>query len=232
MKWDYVIRSFVGLLYPKLCEACGTMLNVHEEVLCLGCLHNMPFTGYWDSPDNPAERKFWGRVPVEHACALFFFKRDSRYRKLVHSLKYHGKKNVGVALGRMLGERLKASPLYQSIELIIPVPLHPKKQWKRGYNQSEMIARGLSQATGWKVNTTALSRGFYTDTQTRIARMDRWDNVSDVFRLTHPEVLKGKQVLLVDDVLTTGSTLEACITQLQKVEGCKISVATLAIVPH
>jgi ComF family protein len=223
-----IIRNFFGLLYPKLCEACGNTLNAHEDVLCLSCLYHLPRTHYWNEPGNPAEQIFWGRAPVEHACAFFFFGKGSRYRHLLHKLKYGQRPEIGIALGRLLGEELKKAPFYQTIDTIVPVPLHPKKQYKRGYNQSEKIAAGIAQATGWTVNRSALVRTAFTDSQTRKSRIERWENVSNVFLLKDPDALKNKQVLLVDDVLTTGATLEACILQLQRAEGCKISVATLA----
>ncbi|MDR2361686.1 MAG: ComF family protein [Prevotellaceae bacterium] len=231
MKWSLIARSFLGLLYPKLCEACGTTLNTHEEVLCLRCLNLLPRTNFWNEPDNPVDRIFWGRVQIEHACALFPFVKGSRYRKLIHSLKYHGKREIGIMLGRLLGQELKNSPFYQTIDTIVPVPLHPKKQYMRGYNQCEQIAIGIARATGWAINTTALSRQIFTNTQTRrISQINRWVNVSEVFHLNDPDVLKNKHILLVDDVLTSGSTLDACATQLQKIEGCKISIAVLSYI--
>ncbi|MDR0729892.1 MAG: ComF family protein [Prevotellaceae bacterium] len=231
MKWSLIVRSFFGLLYPKLCEACGTTLNTYEEVLCLRCLGRLPRTNFWNEPDNPVEQTFWGRVPIEHGCALFPFVRGSRYRKLIHSLKYHGKWEVGIMLGGLLGQELKKSPFYQTVDTIVPVPLHPKKLHMRGYNQCEQIAIGIARVTGWAVNTTSLSRRIFTNTQTRRrSRINRWENVSEVFYLSDPDALKNKHVLLVDDVLTSGSTLDACATQLQKVEGCKISIAVLSYV--
>jgi ComF family protein len=230
MKLATILRHFFGLLYPKLCEACGCTLNEQERICCLSCLYHLPRTGYWKEPGNPLEKLFWGRVPIEHACALFFFGKGSRYRKLMHKLKYKGKREIGVELGRLLGKELKNAPLYQTIEMIIPVPLHPKKLRLRGYNQSEQIAKGIAQITGWEVNTSALIRTRFTETQTRKSRQERWDNVADAFALQDAAALTNRRVLLVDDVLTTGATLEACILQLQKAADCKVSVATLACV--
>jgi ComF family protein len=228
MKSSHLIRYFFGLFYPKLCEACGDALGVQEDVFCLSCLYRLPRTNYWAEAGNPVEQVFWGRVPVEHACSLFFFGKGSRYRKLLHKLKYDGKREIGIALGRQLGMELKNAPLYQSVELIVPVPLHPKKQYRRGYNQSEQIAAGIAQATGWQVDTASLIRTVFTETQTRKSRVERWKNVSEVFLLQNAAAVAHKHILLVDDVLTTGATLEACILQLQKAEGCTVSVATLA----
>ncbi|MDR3134190.1 MAG: ComF family protein [Prevotellaceae bacterium] len=228
MKFTTVLRHFFGLLYPKLCEACEGALSGKENICCLSCLYHLPRTNYWKEPGNPLEHLFWGRVPVEHACALFFFGKGSRYRKLIHKLKYKGKREIGVELGRLLGRELKNAPLYQCVDTIIPVPLHPKRLRRRGYNQSEEIAAGIAQVTGWEVNTSSLSRTRFTETQTRKSRQERWENVSGAFALQDAAALANRHVLLVDDVLTTGATLEACILQLQKAKNCKVSVAALA----
>jgi len=229
MKFRQIIRHFFELFYPELCEACGCSLNVHEKIFCLSCLYHLPLTNYWKEAENPVEQLFWGRVKLEHVCALFFFGKGSRYRNLLHKLKYNGKKEIGVTLGKLLGRELKDAPFYASVNVIVPVPLHPKKQHKRGYNQSEQIAKGIAEATGWELNTTALIRNMFTETQTRKTKMERWENVAEVFSVKMPEELKNKYVLLVDDVLTTGATIEACAKKLLEVEGCKISVATLAV---
>ena len=229
MKPMQIIRHFFGLIYPELCEACGESLNSDEKTFCLSCLYHLPRTNYWNEDKNPLEQMFWGRVKLEHVCALFFFGKGSRYRNLLHKLKYKGQTEIGVKLGQQLGQELKISSLYDSINVIVPVPLHPKKLYKRGYNQSEQIAKGIAQATGWELNTTALIRNVFTETQTRKTKMERWENVAEVFSVKMPEELKNKHILLVDDVLTTGATIEACVARLLEVEGCKISVATLAV---
>lgn len=197
---------------------------------CLRCLYRLPRTGYWSEPDNAVERAFWGRIPVERGCALFFFDKGSRYRTLLHKLKYKQRKDIGLTLGKMLGRELLESGNYQTIDTIVPVPLHPKKQYRRGYNQSEQIAAGIAQVTAWEINATALIRTTHTETQTRKTRLERWENVSRVFRVREEAALRNKHILLVDDVITTGATLEACATQLLKVAGCRVSVATLAMV--
>ena len=230
MRFSTVIRHFAGLFYPELCEACGDSLSVHEKVLCTSCIYHLPRTNYWKEAGNPMERLFWGKIRLEHACALFFFAKGSRFRKLLHKLKYNGKKEIGIALGRRLGMELKAAPFYQAIDLIIPIPLHQKKLRKRGYNQSEQIAAGMAATTGWKLDAESVTRNLYTETQTNKSRMERWENVSEVFVVKYPERIKGKHVLLVDDVITTGSTIEACAARLLEVEGCSVSVATLACV--
>ena len=230
MLWVEFIRNFTALLFPKHCEACGCALRGNEQVLCLSCIYHLPRTNYWKEAGNTIEQLFWGKVRIEHACALFFFDKGSRYRKLLHKLKYNGKREIGVELGRRLGMELKNAPLYQSIETVIPVPLHPKKQRKRGYNQSEQIACGIAEVTGWRIDSKSVTRNIFTATQTRKTRMERWENVAEVFTVTQAEALTGRHVLLVDDVITTGATIEACAQQLLHIDKCKVSVAALACV--
>jgi ComF family protein len=194
------------------------------------CIYHLPRTNYWKEAGNAIEQLFWGKVRIEHACALFFFGKGSRYRNLLHKLKYNGKTEIGVEMGRRLGMELKNAPLYQTIQTIIPVPLHPKKQRKRGYNQSEQIARGIAEVTGWSIDNKSVTRKIFTDTQTRKTRLERWKNVAEVFTVTQAEALTGKHVLLVDDVITTGATIEACAQQLLHIDNCKVSVAALACV--
>ena len=225
-----LLQQFIALLYPRLCEACGASLHRHEDVLCLHCLYHLPRTGYWKEAGNKVEQLFWGKIKLEHACALFFFNKGSRYRRLLHKLKYKGKKQIGVELGRRLGMELNTAALYQTIDTIIPVPLHPKKQRIRGYNQSEQIAIGIAETTGWILDTQSLCRQEFTETQTRKNRLDRWQNVAEVFTVKHPDAVRGKHVLLVDDVITTGATIEACAQHLVNIEGCRVSVAALACV--
>ncbi|MDR3180925.1 MAG: ComF family protein [Prevotellaceae bacterium] len=230
MLWAELIQNFTALLFPKHCEACGCALRGNEQVLCLSCIYHLPRTNYWKEPGNAIEQLFWGKVRLEHACAFFFFGKGSRYRHLLHHLKYNGKREIGVEMGRRLGMELKNAPLYQSVDVVIPVPLHPKKQRKRGYNQSEQIARGIAETTGWAVDSKSVIRNIFTATQTRKTRMERWENVAEVFSVAQAEALTGKHVLLVDDVITTGATIEACAQQLLQVQGCRVSVAALACV--
>lgn len=225
-----LIQQFIALLYPRLCEACGTSLHHREKVLCLNCLYHLPRTGYWDEAGNNMEKLFWGKLNLEHVCALFFFNKGSRYRHLLHKLKYKGRKNIGIELGRRLGMELKSAVLYQTVDTVIPVPLHPRKQRRRGYNQSEQIAIGIAEVTGWPLDTQSVCRRQFTDTQTRKSRLDRWKNVAEVFAVKNAGAVKGKHVLLVDDVITTGATIEACAQHLVNIEGCRVSVAALACV--
>ncbi|MBP5589990.1 MAG: ComF family protein, partial [Bacteroidales bacterium] len=198
-------------------------------LLCLDCFFNMPRTNYHLEKDNPVEKLFWGRCKIEKASAFSFYTQDSRIRKIVHSLKYKGMKDIGPMLGKMCANELKSSSFFEDIEVLIPVPLHPSKLRQRGYNQSELIVEGISEATGISVDTTSLSRSMFTHTQTRMKIFDRWLNVEGVFCVHDYSAINGKHILLIDDVVTTGSTIEACVNELVKGENVRVSVLTMAV---
>ncbi len=220
-------QDFIGLFYPELCSACNASLYEQEKVLCTRCLYELPRTDYHKQPGNPVEQIFWGRVPIERGAAYFFFLKGSKYQKLIHSLKYHGREDIGLEMGRLFGAELAAEPDFLKPEWIIPVPLHPKKLKNRGYNQSQLIAQGLAEKLPGTLKTEVLKRKVFTQTQTKKGRYERWENVEDVFDVVDPERLEGKHVLLVDDILTTGATIEGCAQVLHKVANVKISVVTL-----
>ena len=216
------------MLFPKNCEACGRVLTRSEEVLCFDCLFELPRTYFCRELDNPVRQLFDGRMRVEKATALFSFQKGSKFRKLLHSLKYNHKPEIGVLLGKELGAEMLSSGNFSDIDYIIPVPLHPNREKKRGYNQSERIAAGISAVTGIPVLVGMLVRNDDTKTQTKMNKEERWQNVSGKFSLTDADRLKGCHVLLVDDVLTTGATTEACGSVLLMVDGLKLSIAVLA----
>jgi len=200
----------------------------NENLICTECYVVIPRTDYHNIPDNPVVQLLWGRCTVEKAAAFSFYNKGSRMRRLIHNLKYKGIKEVGMELGIIYGSSLKSSGFTEGIDLIIPVPLHPSKKRKRGFNQSEVIAEGISASTGIPVDKTSLIRTSKSDTQTKRSRYERWINVEGIFSLSDYEILRGKSVLLVDDVITTGSTIESCANELLKTEGIKVSVAALA----
>lgn len=220
--WD-----FVSLFYPERCAACKSSLIHQEKVLCSKCLYELPRTNYHKFTENPLEQIFWGRVPLERVTAFFFFVKGSKYRKLIHQLKYQNRPDIGQELGRLFGSELASEPAFLEPEYILPVPLHPKKEKKRGYNQSKTIADGLATFLPAKVRSDMLIRKTFTETQTRKGRYERWENVEEVFGVTHPDELNGKHILLVDDILTTGATIEGCAQVLHKAAQVKISVVTL-----
>ena len=219
--------DFVSLLYPDICLACGHSMVKGEEVICIRCMMHLPKTNFHLDPINPIIKHFWGKVPVHAATAYYYFHKGEKVQHLIHALKYQGKPEVGHKIGRMLGAELKASELYKDVETIIPVPLHTDKLRKRGYNQSEQLAIGMAEA--YKTSSVnLLHRTKHTETQTRKHRFERYENVNKVFEVNDPPALYNKHILLVDDVITTGSTLVACAEELLKVSGTKVSIAAMA----
>lgn len=222
------IDALIGLFYPSVCAACGNTLFKWEDTVCMRCRGFLPKTGYEMNEDNPLARLFYGKVKLKAVTACFFFSKEGKVQHLIHELKYKGNADAGLFLGRELGKSIKEAPLFQGIDYLIPVPLHPQREKKRGYNQSMVIARGISEATGIPIGAEFLVRSVNTATQTRKTREERWQNVKDIFEVKKPERLAGKYVLLIDDVLTTGATLEACALRLSEVPGISISCATAA----
>jgi len=222
--WD----DFISLLFPRLCHGCGSHLMRNENLICMECYVLIPRTNYHLLPDNPVARLFWGRSFIEKAAAFSFYNRGSRIRNLIHNLKYRGIKELGYELGRIYGSSLRSSGFTNGIDLILPVPLHPSKKRKRGFNQSEIISAGISATTGLVVDVTILVRAGASATQTRRSRFDRWTNVEGIFSVTDHEAIRGKHILLVDDVITTGSTVESCANELLKAGDVKVSVVALA----
>jgi ComF family protein len=224
-----ILQDFLSLIYPRTCVACGNSLWKHEKTICTLCLHRLPKTLYHLDPDNNVIRIFRGRIPVEAAAAFYFFSRGTRVRHMIHQLKYKGRKDVGVFLGEKYGRDLRDSSLFRGIDTIVPVPLHRRKQAIRGYNQSEQFAIGLGMSMGLPVDGYSLWRMKGSETQTRKSRYSRWENVSELFGVRNREKLEGKHILLVDDVITTGATLEACAQALLTVPGVRISIASIAV---
>jgi ComF family protein len=222
--WD----DFISLLFPRLCHGCGNHLMRNETLICTECFVIIPRSGYHLIPDNPVEKIFWGRCAISKAAAFSFYTRDSRIRSLIHHLKYKGVKEVGYELGRIYARSLKSSGFLDDIDIIVPVPLHPVKKRQRGFNQSDIISQGISEVSGIPFDTGLLIRKTVTKTQTRKSRFDRWTNVQDIFSVKDYEKLRGLHILLVDDVITTGSTIEACANEILKAEKTKVSVVALA----
>ncbi|MBK7712665.1 MAG: ComF family protein [Bacteroidales bacterium] len=221
--WD----DFISLLFPRLCYACGDHLLRNENIICTSCYVTIPRTNYHRQPDNPVARLFWGRCLVEKAAAFSFYARGSRIRNLIHKLKYSGVKEIGFELGRIYALSLKSSGFTSDIDVIIPVPLHPSKKRIRGFNQSEYIASGIADVTRLPVDLYSLERIELSATQTNRSRYDRWTNVEGIFRVADLGPLRGKHILLVDDVITTGSTIESCVNELLKVENVKVSAIAI-----
>lgn len=220
--------DFLSLLFPRVCQSCGERLVRNERVLCMACLADIPFTSYHSERENNLEKELWGRCYVEKAAAMCYYRRDSKVQKLIHSLKYYGIREIGIYLGEYYGSILASSGFTDDVDIIIPVPLHPAKERKRGFNQSKLIAEGLAHATGITIEDKVLRRAEKSLTQTRKSRVERWENVEGIFETRDERCIAGKHILLVDDVITTGATIEACALSLSKIEGVRVSVAALA----
>ena len=178
--------------------------------------------------DNPVEKLFWGKIPLERATSYFLYHKGSNFRHILHLLKYEGRSDIGRTMGRFIAEEIAGSGFFDGIDAIVPVPLHPRKLRARGYNQSECLASGIADVTGIELDVQAVKRCVHSQTQTRKSAYERWENVAGIFRVDHPERYAGKHILLVDDVLTTGSTVTACADAFAGVEDLRISVLTLA----
>jgi len=224
-----MLKDLINLLYPAQCLACGNVLYQNESLVCLECLFHLPKTNFHNDPSNAVCKLFWGRAKVHMATAFLFFTKAGKVQQLIHQLKYCKKPEIGVYLGKLFGKELSRSPCFQDIDVIVPVPLHPRRIKVRGYNQSDQIAFGLSQTMNIPVDTTSFIRRTETETQTRKNRFSRWENVKEVFAVVNESMLKNKHILLVDDVITTGATIEGCIRKLTAIEGARVSVVSLAI---
>lgn len=200
----------------------------NEKVICTSCQYSLPFTNFHLQPDNIVARQFWGKVNLQAAYALYYFTKGGKVQNLVHHLKYKGMQQIGHVAGNIAGGQLVKNEIFYSADVIIPVPLHNKRLKQRGYNQSTCFAEGLARKLNAIVDDSSLVRIQATETQTKKGRFTRFENMQEVFSVIHPEGLKNKHILLVDDIVTTGSTLEACAAELLKIEGVKLSIATIA----
>ncbi|CAG0967027.1 MAG: ComF family protein [Bacteroidetes bacterium] len=223
-----MIQYLIDLIYPNICIACNKNLSTNEKRICSRCYLKLPYTRFAEEKDNAIEKIFWGRVPIEAAMALFYFNKGNRVQSILHQLKYKGNFEIGIDMGILAGNELKTSTRFANLNLITAVPLHSQKKKQRGYNQSEMFAKGIAKATCVSTDFSVIERTIYTQTQTQKSRVERLNNVEKAFFIPNPEKIKNKHILLVDDVITTGATLEACAACLQKVNGVKISIAAIA----
>lgn len=221
-------NDVIGLLFPNLCNACGLSLYHGENVICTHCLYDLPYTDFHIHQQNLVAKQLWSRLPFEAAMAMLYFKKGTKVQNLIHNLKYNGKTEVGQKLGSLLGKKLTLSEYYKDIDYIIPVPLHKRKERIRGYNQSAYIADGISEVINVPVNKMMLLRNKITETQTRKSRFTRYENMLSVFEVVDTVALKNKHILLVDDVITTGSTIEACGNSLLNIGIKKLSIAGVA----
>ncbi len=221
--------GFWQLIYPDLCVACEAELPRPGACFCISCHLKLTPSDMYRLPENEFTDRFWGRIPLTGAAAMYYFTRKSPIQHALHELKYRNRPDVGIRIGRAFGQLLRQAPHFQTVDAIVPVPLHPKKERLRGYNQSAMFGQGIAEAMEIPQLPHALMRALFTATQTRKKRMDRFQNVEQVFVVKKPALVEGKHILLIDDVLTTGATLERCAEILIQVPGVQLSMATIAI---
>ncbi len=224
-----LISNFLGLLYPNLCLICGENLLKSEQQICLKCLSEIPRTNFHLQKDNPVEKRFWGKADIQKGTSFFFFTKGSPFQKLLHELKYRDNKDIGELMGKYAAVDLLTDETFCSVDYIVPIPLHPKKYAKRGYNQSELICNGISKIFDKPVDTKSLIRKKETSTQTKKTVFERYENTAGIFEVKNKETFENKHILLVDDVLTTGSTIEAAIQAIKQCEGVRVSIFTMAM---
>lgn len=221
-------EPLVSLFYPVCCGGCNTPLFSHENAVCTNCIENLPRTAFLDDPENEVEKIFWGRVPVLAAGSFLYFVKGGILQNMLHQLKYKGNTDVGIELGRLAGEALLKSERFNAVDCVIPIPLHEKKLKKRGYNQCSFIGEKIAGVLGADYNDFSLLKVTHNESQTRKSKFQRWLNVKTIFEIAEPEAIQNKHVLLIDDVVTTGSTLEAAAQKLLSVEGVRVSIFTVA----
>jgi ComF family protein len=222
------LADFVSLIFPQLCAACKAGLMANEHLICTDCLYNLPQTNFHTQRDNIVAQQFWGKLKIEGAYSLYYFNKGGKIQNMMHAFKYNGMQGIGNLLGNIAGKQLAQSTVFNTTDIIIPVPLHKKRLRERGYNQSACFADGLAEKLNATVDIDNLIRTVATKTQTHKSRFARFENMKEVFAVARPQDLMNRHVLLVDDIVTTGSTLEACGMELLKIPGLKLSIATIA----
>jgi len=229
MKIKSLLANFVSLLYPELCVVCGEPLMENEKFFCFVCFLKLPKTQYHLIPENQAVERLAGKISLVKASSYFYYNKGGIAQKVIAEIKYKGNQNLGKWIGNYLAKDMILSGFFQGIDFLVPVPLHRSKEKKRGFNQAEKIAEGIAQVTKIPIEANNVIRIKANTTQTQKGVFERWKNTQNLFHLKNPELFKGKHILLIDDVLTTGSTLEALAQNLLESKEVKISILTLAI---
>lgn len=222
-------NSLLDLFYPPVCMMCGTLLQPKEEILCRDCIEKLPRTEHAFQRGNHTEQLLWDIPKLERGGAFCYYKNDSDFRHLIHRMKYGNRPTIGVYLGRIAAQEFSETHFFDGIDLIVPIPLHKKRQRQRGYNQAEMISKGISEVTHIPIDTTHLYRQVNNPSQTRKSQQERLHNTQNIFEVNVPANWRGKHLLIVDDIITTGATLRSCINAISPIRGTRISVLTLGI---
>jgi ComF family protein len=228
MQLKQATRSLLHLFFPQTCRGCGSDAVSKEQLLCISCLQRLPLTDFYSRPGNPTEKMLAGRLPFLNAASHCFFTQQSLIQELLHQLKYKGRTEIGEYFGKRMGEAIHDSNRFRDIDAIIPLPLHKKKLKQRKYNQSAILSHGIASVIERPVLENVIVRISASGSQTLKNRTARWENIEGSFLLEDPQAVAGKHLLLVDDVITTGATLEACGSALLKAPGASLSLCTLA----
>lgn len=225
-----LFNTFLSLIFPDPCSACNKFLAKGEKIICTQCRFDLPYTNYHVHPNqNPLYYKFAGMIPLTHALAYLKFTKKGKVQKILHALKYNNYPEIGTLMGQLYGHILQQSEEnYTDFDIILPVPLHPSRQRSRGYNQSAYFAKGLSESLQVPFSETVIQRTKKTETQTKKGKLDRWENVTKIFAVKEPQYIQQQAILLVDDVVTTGATLQACLKILQQYGAKELSIAAIA----
>ncbi len=226
-----IFSDILNLFYPNACVQCSKSLHTNETLLCIQCRHDLPYA-YYHEKNNPLKKLFFGKLPIVSATSLFLFHKNGTAQTLIHLLKYKQQEYIGSFLGYLLAEELKKNQLFDTIDMIIPVPIHQKRITKRGYNQLTLLGKTLSKELQIPFNESILIKTEPSRTQTLKNKLDRRKNTENSFKLTDTSVLENKKILLLDDVITTGATIEACARELLKTKNVAISIASVAHTPN
>ena len=230
MNWIERLATDVReLLFPRPCLVCGATLGLQEQVVCNRCLSQLPYTHYRGLPENPVHRLFYPDTAVQRANAWMFYHQGSDTAHVVHALKYHGRREVGRTMGRLMACDVKPTGFFDGVDALVPVPLSRPRQRRRGYNQSEVLASGIAEVTGLPLWPEVVERTVDNPTQTRLSVEERRQNVEGIFRLCDAGKIRGRHLLLVDDVVTTGATLASCMAALSVAGGVRFSVLCMAV---
>ena len=222
------LHPLLHLFIPHQCAGCGSDIMSRQQVLCMHCINRLPVTSFCNHANNPVEKIFWGRMPLTAAASYLYFSKDSVLQHIVHELKYKGNKELGAFIGRKMGEALLYAQRFKDADALVPLPLFAARERKRGYNQAALLCQGMAEILKLPVLTRVIRRHTHSETQTNKNRIDRWLNMQGKFVLQQPDAISNKHILLVDDVITTGATLEACGQELLTAPNTRLSIMTMA----